>query len=598
MYIFGLYTFASVFTARIAIEQSRTLATSYAAVLGIATLGVTMRFVQFSGALAPFSIPATIGFLVLIAYLADRITHDCTLIDDASDGSSEGLLQSLGMVRGLLSDQDRKKNRKSETVLPNSTPTDEATSGNTKTLKKKRHNPGVWIVYFSFFAIPLFGLGQMVIPSWDRARNQAAFVFLAGYLYCTLSLLVVTSLLSLRRYLRRRRIDMPLGMTATWFFSGIVGIIAVLGLLSLISLPSSSTGLFSLPFTITSPEGIQPSPHGWGPEGVPKEGAQAEKGGPRQEAANKEQNVAPKANHSDKPSNESQDSSTGKAKPESGSERSELKNNSNSPPSKPEASNPNSSDARTTQPAPEENSPEKTSESTPNQPPPDQPKSDEKVAQQGEPGNQGEQGERAQPEKPNKPIAPKDEMADAKSPPNNSGSWSIALTGGLADLTRWLLMVALAIFVAYCCIRYRSDIANAWRQFLQSVLAFFQIPNETIVAIEGSPESTSQTSPSRTKLFADFDDPFQQNRTKWTPTRIVSHTFLAIEQWGCERNIPRQTNETAEEYLARLASRFPIQQESFQRLTGLYNRLAYAAKPVEPSESNQLQSLWRWLKGL
>jgi len=55
-------------------------------------------------------------------------------------------------------------------------------------------------------------------------------------------------------------------------------------------------------------------------------------------------------------------------------------------------------------------------------------------------------------------------------------------------------------------------------------------------------------------------------------------------------------NETAEEYLTRLARRYPVQSESFQRLTGLYNRLAYAAKSVDQSESNKLASLWNWMR--
>ena len=242
MYILGLYTFASVFTARIAIEQSRTLATTYASILGVATLIVTMRFVQFSGALAPFSVPATIGFLVLIAYLADRITHDCTVIDDSSDGANEGLLQSLGLVPSAVTSSDRKQRPTEQSLFSDAPETDLNPIVKTKIAKRKRHNPGVWVLYFALLAIPLFGLGQIMIPSWDRARNQLAFVFLVGYLYCTLSLLIVTSLLGLRRYLRRRQIEMPLGLTTVWFFSGIVGVVSILGILSLISLPSGNTG--------------------------------------------------------------------------------------------------------------------------------------------------------------------------------------------------------------------------------------------------------------------------------------------------------------------------------------------------------------------
>ncbi len=651
MYIFGLYTFASVFTARIAIEQSRTVAAIYASILGCATLVVTMRFVQFSGSLAPFSIPATIGFLALIAFLADRITYDCTLIDESSDGVSEGLLQTLGLVPSGLHTKSREQGP-TDRIMPGlvSTPGLQDRTGNSidtvakSKAGKKKHNPGVWVLYFALLAIPLFGLGQIMIPSWDRVRNQLAFVFLVGYLYCTLSLLVVTSLLSLRRYLRRRQIEMPLDITAVWFLSGIFGIVGILGVLSFISLPSGNTGLLTLPFTITSPDGMKASPNGWGPEGVPTENpkANADQDDPTGKVAQQaKQNDAPKQNptgnadskNNSEGANESQANpgESGNAKNGESKDGSPSKSGSQSDKNQPNnesKGDPSKQNAGKDQ-SPENppSSPQKTSEedlSNKNEKPPNQqqksqPQQDKR--NESEPQSKPEQMSENAPEKgagqtaeqpaeqkvEKKAAQAKDEQAqkpneepaskpDVPQQSNTPSSWSIALTGGITDLLRWLLMVSLAIFVLYCAIRYRADLATAWRKFLQTLFGFLNIRRpprpESFEDTERNPIALQ----TRKTAFNDFADPFQQSQSQWAPPKIVSHTFQAIEAWGSERNLPRTSNETAEEYLTRLAIRYPIQSESFQRLTGLYNRLAYAAKSVDSSESNKLAGLWSWLR--
>ena len=47
--------------------------------------------------------------------------------------------------------------------------------------QRKKHTPGTWVIYFSLAALPLFGLGQTLIPAADSDRRQASFWFLATY---------------------------------------------------------------------------------------------------------------------------------------------------------------------------------------------------------------------------------------------------------------------------------------------------------------------------------------------------------------------------------------------------------------------------------
>src|SRR5205823_863012 len=86
--------------------------------------------------------------------------------------------------------------------------------------RKKKRTPGVWVVYFSLAALPLFGLGQSLIPPEEDGRRRYTFWLLTVYVASGLGLLLTTCFLGLRRYLRQRRLKMPAAMTGTWLTVG------------------------------------------------------------------------------------------------------------------------------------------------------------------------------------------------------------------------------------------------------------------------------------------------------------------------------------------------------------------------------------------
>jgi hypothetical protein len=244
-YLFALYIFASVLIARIAIDSGRAHALGYTIALGASTLFVISRFVVFQGPLASLSPLINAGLLALVGFLADRIVFDCTLVESDRDTSGEGLLQSLGLVRSDLA---------------------KAPVGKSK--RRRRHNPGVSILYFALLAIPLYGVGQIFLPSGATGVRERAFYLLFGYFACSFSLLVITSFLGLRRYLNQRGVEIPFEFTVNWLGMGLLGTLLFLGLCMLLPLPGREYGLFDLPFDIQSSEGITASRYGWGGEGV------------------------------------------------------------------------------------------------------------------------------------------------------------------------------------------------------------------------------------------------------------------------------------------------------------------------------------------
>jgi|GEM_PF-735418 hypothetical protein len=262
-YLFALYIFASVLIARIAIESGRAYAMTYTLALGLAMMVVISRFAVFQGPLAALSPLINLGLISLVGYLADRIVFDCTLVEADRDTSGEGLLQSLGLVRSDIS-KEPAENRK----------------------RKRKHNPGVTILYFALLAIPLYGIGQLFLPSGNDAIRRSALYLLFGYFFCSFALLVTTSFLGLRRYLNDRGVEVPAQFSVTWLSLGLVGTLIFLGLCLFLPLPGRQFGLFDVPFNVRAMEGLTASRWGWGQEGAEN----SSPGDPQTQHANSQSN--------------------------------------------------------------------------------------------------------------------------------------------------------------------------------------------------------------------------------------------------------------------------------------------------------------------
>src|SRR5215218_5191423 len=113
---------ASVLAARIGIEQGREHARVYSLALGIATSLVMLRYAD--------SFLLALILLAVVWWCADKLTWDCTLIDDNDDSSGTGLLDA-GSPDASTNDPDAQN------------------SGTEAGKKKRPHAPGRTVLYFS-----------------------------------------------------------------------------------------------------------------------------------------------------------------------------------------------------------------------------------------------------------------------------------------------------------------------------------------------------------------------------------------------------------------------------------------------------------------
>ena len=213
------FVMAVVLVSRIGIEQGAGQAAVYGLVLAAATWLYLVRIhpAYFLG----------VVLLGTVWWCAHKLTWDCTVIDDDVDASGSGLLQTV------------REGRKFKPEEAPSGPVGKkaaALSGFKNDCKRRAalpHPPGLWVVYFSLVALPLFGIGQMLLPGGDTVSRRAGFAFLFVYMAATVGLLLTTSFLGLRRYLRQRHLQMPGIIAFGWlkFGAGVAGLVLATALL-------------------------------------------------------------------------------------------------------------------------------------------------------------------------------------------------------------------------------------------------------------------------------------------------------------------------------------------------------------------------------
>jgi hypothetical protein len=245
------FVFASVLVSRISIEQGIASASGYGIALAAVTGLWLLRFVDF--------VLGAWCLLAVVWWCTSKLTWDCTLINDDEDASGEGLLQAAGLDRSSspereLSDDDAKRRGKNASFDQKQRPDSRGgTASWWKRFLRNRserkgkgqpHAPGLWVVFFSLAALPLFGFGQALLPEADPAGRRYGFQLLVIYVASALGLLLTTSFLGLRRYLRQRHLQMPAAMAGAWVGLGTTMMVVTLFFCILLPRPDAA---YSLP---------------------------------------------------------------------------------------------------------------------------------------------------------------------------------------------------------------------------------------------------------------------------------------------------------------------------------------------------------------
>jgi hypothetical protein len=541
LWILFFAVFGAVLVSRISMtSEIAGRAGLYGVVLGFLVWLSLIIYVKYpaSSQLAPFGWLINAVLILIIWGSAHRLTWDSTLIDDAVDASGAGLLQEAGLEKSTepvkqpdRADKSQRRKREAGGFFG----WVERFKRHREEVGKKPHAPGVWVVYFSLAALPLFGLGQSLIPPTEAARRRYVFWLLVVYVASGLGLLLTTSFLNLRRYLRQRNLQMPLAMAGVWLTGGVLIIAVLLTLGALIPRPSAEYPLIDVggAFSVKEREGSR----------LAKGKDWADKGESADEARDGGKGTTQKVAGKKKSDDKAEETAGGKKTNKGGGSGTSKDGGSKS----------------------------------------DQAKGDDKA----------DKGER-QKEEPDSSTEPAESRSDFFGELAKQLMTLLKwIVGGLIALViLFLLLRALLRFLANFT-HWAKGLLDGWQAFWEGLRRWWQgrgLPE----AVVDAPEAAKPPRP-----FAAFRDPFLTGEAeRLPPGELVRYTFEALEAWSHERGCGRQIGETPLEFGERLAHEYPALETLAQHLVGQYTGLAYAQHAPALERVDELRKLWRLLVDL
>jgi hypothetical protein len=467
------FVMAVVLVSRIAIENSSGQAAVYGLGLAVATWLYLVR-------VHPAFILGAV-LLAIVWWCAHKLTFDCTLIDEDDDASGGGLLQTASQTKSFRWFGKKAAQATATTQAKPAKP------------PAAPHPPGLWVVWFSVAALPLFGIGQTLLPADDSAAREAGFRWLFLYVSAALGLLLTTSFLGLRRYLRQRFLPMPGMIAFGWLrFGAGVAVQVLLGAL-LLPRPGATAAWHTLSYQINhqlrqaSEYAARFGPHGTG----------SGRAGEQLDPSAQEKNATGNSG-TEKAPGESPDQVAGKS---------------------PQTSN------------------------TP--PPPASP-----------------------------PIA------------DQIFKW-----------LRALFFLVVAGLIAWWLFRQRALLLSMAQSFLAALKKFW-----SDLFRWGSSPADAAARAAKTKpqphRFATYRNPFLLGAdAAWPPERLVAYSYEALQAWAEERGIAPHPEQTAREFCAELAGRFPEITDDLAQMSHLYGYAAYGTAVPPGRDLEPVKNVWRFLGG-
>jgi hypothetical protein len=503
----------------------------------------------------------------VVWWSAHKLTWDCTHIDEKRKGAGRGILSAAGL-NADAKESVAPVSREPKASAPEASP-ERKRRGKKKSrhdsrlwdwierYKKHReekraapHTPGVWVIYFALAALPLFALGQSLVDPGDEKRRQATFLQMTGYVASALALLVTTSLLGLRRYLRQRKAKIPGTMTASWLGLGAVVIVVFLVLGAFLPRPHSEVPWFGIARAGKSDRGA--SKYSVSRSGASKgEGAAGDKtkagdgkasgkggqpGGSRGEKGNSGKGQGGKGG------------SQGKSDQSGGDQKGGGKGQGND------------SEA----------------------------KKDEDGREREQSGSSSDQEEEDAKDKGD---------GNDRSRETSNPQLSAALEK-ITGVLKWIVFAVVAVLIVVAItigiLRYLAPFTG-WAQRLLDAIrnwwaGLWGRQREQSAHADRSPEPIA---PVRPPPFHAFANPFADGSAETRdPAELVLYTFMALDSWAWDRDCGRDPTETPLEFAARLAEQFPDLTEVLVRFGRLYARVSYSENPLPADTLATAEAMW------
>jgi hypothetical protein len=543
LYTLFFFVVGAVLVGRVAVAVDQTRAWAYGGVLALVTFIALRMWVEYpdDSAMAPFKDLINVVLIGVVWWSSNRLVRDCTFIDENRPGSGKGLLAAAGWekrpdIRPDVVEVPEDERRYDRGIQGWYQRYDQWQ----KSRAKKPHTPGLTVVYFSLAALPIFGLGQAMIPVEEEARRAFAFRLAAAYVASGLGLLLTTSFLGLRRYLRQRKMQMPVSMTATWMGLGAILVVAFVLVGAIIPRPYSESPVWNPSRAMTQERDASryAANRDSGGKGEGRGGEQAVKGDGKATGKGGEPGAKGKS---------------GDAK--SGSGDKDGKNGSSG---------------------------------------------EKSGGKDGEKGNDAK-GKDASESKDSGREASANQKQASKSGSNAAQRFQSSSIGNalskVADVLKWIVFAVLAIIIIFAIFRHGLGFLSNFMPWAKNLLAAIDAwlkglfgGRETVVKERAAvvPEPVESRVP-----FAAFANPFSDGSAAGrSPEDLARYSFQAFEAWAGDRDMPRSQDETPLEFAARVGDQHVWIRPDARKLAMLVARMAYAGGNL-PADSRQvLADFW------
>jgi hypothetical protein len=581
------FVFGIVLITRISMQIGTELAKGYGGMLGGAVALVATQIAGFQ--------PFLLVVMGIVWWATHKLTFDCTLLEEDQD-AGVGLLQETGLVSSHWNDDDDPGAATASTMSAADAEAMDTTLlperpwwkfwGRDSELARRPHAPGVWLIYFTIASLPVFGLGQRVGPAVTEDRRPWLFLYFLAFLASAMGLLLATSFLNLRRYLRRRKVKMPVAMTATWLSTGAIMIVGLTVAAALLPLPLSRLSaarestrdlshLRASKYAVLKDSGVQG-------KGARSEGQAASKSKGKSQGSGKSEG----SGKTNDPNAAQQTNGQGREGGNGGKGQAK----SGAPKGKPSASSGGqegkkggASDRAGDQAKGQQQSGEKA-------------KGDQET--KGKDGQSKDQadGKDAAQDGDQKGSEPNDEKSSEENQDDaDSSSQGLKFPPFSLPAFDWLqtpIMIVGIVIAIYGLIRYHRDLLQVLLAIVRSILAVFGFGwgNKPGEAKEAAADVKPE--PER-RPFSSYVNPFDAGMDQQlTPDDLVIYSFEALEAWAYEQQIARAEHETPTEFVARIGDARTELGPDAARMVSYFVAIIYGQRGFKSEVLPPLREFW------
>ncbi|MSR55266.1 MAG: hypothetical protein EXS09_18565 [Gemmataceae bacterium] len=545
LYTLCFFVAGSVLVGRIAVAVDRKRAWAYGGVLALVTFIALQAWIEFPDdhPMGPYRDLINVVLILVVWWASNRLVRDCTYIDDKRTGSGKGLLAAAGWEKrpGVRPDVVEDIQEDERKYAAGSAGWYQRFDQWKKSRDKKPHTPGLTVVYFSIAALPIFGLGQALIPSEEDARRAFSFRLAAIYVMSGLALLMTTSFLGLRRYLRQRKLQMPATMTATWMGLGAVLILAFVLVGAMLPRPYSESPVWNPRKAMTQERDASRYAvnRDSGGKGEGQSGEQATKGDGKATGKGGEPGAKGKSGEAKTGSGNKDGKNGGGEEGKKGDGEGKKGDNDQGDKSKDGSDSGREASAK------------------------------QKEGQDGK----GKAGERSQ-----------------------TSSVGNALSK-IGSVLKWIIFALVALVVMFVIFRHGLQfLANfmPWaKNLLASIDAWWKGLFGSKARTEKERESIEPTPVELRVPFAAFSNPFVDGTAQGrSPEDLVRYSFDGLEAWANDRDLGRAPDETPIEFATRLGESHLWFQDDTRKLAILVARMAYAGGNLPSNSRKVLGEFW------